>query len=146
MPTVRKSAIVPSSRERMFDLVEQCEHYPDFLPWCRAAEILERTPQVTRARLHLDYKGLKTRIETRNVKHPPESLTLEFVEGPFEHFHAQWIFVPLGEHGCKVEFALDYVFSNKAFEKLLGPMFGYIAETLVQGFVARAESAARDSP
>ncbi len=138
--TVRKSAIVPSSCERMFALVEQCERYPEFLPWCSAAEVFERTDEHTRARLHIDYRGLKTRIATHNLKQPPHSLTLEFVEGPFDHFHAQWSFSPLGEHGCKVQFALEYRFSGKAMEALLGPVFGYIAETLVHSFVQRAEA------
>ena len=43
MPTVRKSVIVPHSCARMFALVEDVERYPEFLPWCAATEVLERT-------------------------------------------------------------------------------------------------------
>ena len=41
---------------------------------------------------------------------------------------------------CRVEFALDYSFSNAAMTALLGPVFGHIMETLVDRFVARAEA------
>ena len=37
---VRKTVLVGHSAERMFDLIEACEHYPDFLPWCSGATVV----------------------------------------------------------------------------------------------------------
>jgi ribosome-associated toxin RatA of RatAB toxin-antitoxin module len=141
MPTVSKSVIVPHSCALMFELVEDIERYPQFLPWCAATEVLERDAAVTRARIHIDYHGLKTSIATLNRKEPPASMTLEFVEGPFERFHGNWRFAPLGEEGCRVQFDLDYAFSSAALEVLLAPAFGPIVESLVDRFVARADAA-----
>jgi ribosome-associated toxin RatA of RatAB toxin-antitoxin module len=146
MPTVRKSVIVGRPAPRMYELVEDVESYPEFLPWCAATEVFERTPEVTMARLDIDYHGLTSHIATRNVKRPPEGMVLEFVEGPFERFRGHWSFVALGEDGCRVEFALDYAFSSVALETVLGPVFGHIIETLVDRFVERAESFPDDSP
>lgn len=142
MATVRKSVIVPHSCARMYALVEDVERYPEFLPWCAATEVLERTPGVTRARLEIEYRGLKTFIATRNLKLEPEEMILEFEQGPFERFRGRWEFVPLGDEGCRVEFAMEYAFSSAALEALLGPAFGYIAETLVDRFVERAAARA----
>ena len=143
MPTVRKSAIVPCSCESMFELVDDIESYPDFLPWCSGTEVFERTSRLTRARLDVSYHGLRTHIATRNRKQPPGHIELEFEEGPFERFGGEWRFAPLGEEGCKVELALDYAFSSNALAKLLGPLFGDIADTMVESFVRRAEAMAR---
>jgi ribosome-associated toxin RatA of RatAB toxin-antitoxin module len=140
MPAVRKSVIVPRPPATMFALVDDVESYPQFLPWCASSTVFERTEKVTRARLDIDYHGLTTHIETRNLKHPPGRMELAFVEGPFERFKGHWRFVGLGEAGCRVEFALDYAFSSAALEAVLGPVFGHIIETLVDRFVARAES------
>ena len=145
MPTVRKSAIVPCSCETMFALVEDIEAYPDFLPWCSGTEVFERGPRITRARLDVSYHGLHTHVATLNRKHPPERIELEFEEGPFERFAGVWRFAPLGKEGCKVELALDYEFSSKALATLLGPLFGDIAETMVESFVRRAETKAGGS-
>ena len=142
MPTVSKSAIVAAPCERIFDLVDDCERYPDFLPWCTGVEVIERTQATTTARLRIDYRGLKTTIATRNRRRRPESLALELVEGPFERFQGEWRFTPLGAEGCRAEFRLEYHFAGAALEALLGPLFGYIAETLVEGFVRRAEEPA----
>ena len=138
MTTVRKSVIVAHARETMFELVERCERYPEFLPWCSGAEVFERTPEVTRARLDIAYRGLKTHIATLNRKRYPDSIGLEFLDGPFQRFGGEWRFSALGEAGCRVELALDYTFRSTALEAMLGPVFGHIVETLVDRFVARA--------
>jgi ribosome-associated toxin RatA of RatAB toxin-antitoxin module len=122
----------------MFELVERCERYPEFLPWCSGAEVFERSEDATRARLDIDYHGLKSHICTINHKQAPHRIRLEFVDGPFDRFGGEWTFSPLGEQGCRVELAADYAFENAALEKLLGPVFGHILETLVERFVARA--------
>ena len=76
MPTVRKSVIVARPREALFALVERCEDYPEFLPWCCGAQVYERDERLTRARLCIDYHGLRSHIETRNEKHAPERIGL----------------------------------------------------------------------
>jgi ribosome-associated toxin RatA of RatAB toxin-antitoxin module len=140
MPTVRKSVIVARPASAMFALVEDCERYPEFLPWCADACVHERTALHTRATLEIDYHGLKSHVTTINHLSPPERIELEFVEGPFETFRGRWRFVPLADDGCRVEFELDYAFSTKTMEVLVGPMFGHIIDTLVDRFVQRAES------
>ncbi len=140
MPTVRKSVIVARPREVLFGLVDGVEHYPEFLPWCSRAEVLERDEKVTLARIHIDYHGLTSFIETRNTKQAPEAIELAFVDGPFREFQGRWEFAALGAEGCRVELCLDYAFSNIALEAMLGPVFGHIIETLVDRFVARAEA------
>ena len=140
MPTVRKSVIVTRPAEAMFALVDECERYPEFLPWCAGAEVHERTADSARATLEIDYHGLRSRITTLNRMDRPHSIDLEFEEGPFHHFMGHWRFVPLGPEGCRVEFALDYSFTSATMDSLLGPVFGNIMETLVDRFVARAES------
>jgi len=142
MPTVRRSAIVARPAETLFALVEDVERYPEFLPWCASTAVLERTREVTRARLDIAYRGLRTHITTRNVKDPPHGMTLELVDGPFERFRGEWRFAPLGDGGCRIDFTLDYALESAALRALLGPVFTYVADTMVERFVERAESQA----
>jgi ribosome-associated toxin RatA of RatAB toxin-antitoxin module len=142
MPSVLKSVLVGRSARAMFDLVDDVAGYPRFLPWCSGAEVLERTEEITRARIDVDYHGLGSHFTTLNRKQAPLRMDLEFVEGPFERLHGHWRFTPLGESGCRVEFALEYSFANAAMSALLAPVFGHIIETLVDRFVAHAEARA----
>jgi len=140
MPTVRKSVIVARSAEAMYDLVENVERYPEFLPWCAATHVYERTGHTTRARLDIAYRGVRTHVTTRNEKERPHRMTLELVDGPFEHFHGEWRFTALGAVGCRVELALDYKLASRALQALLGRVFDHVADTLVERFVERAEA------
>jgi ribosome-associated toxin RatA of RatAB toxin-antitoxin module len=124
----------------MFDLVEDIEGYPRFLPWCSGTKVLERNAGITRARIDIDYRGLVTHFTTVNRKHEPGRMDMELEEGPFDKFHGRWSFKPLGDEGCRVEFVLDYTFSSTAMTVLLAPVFGHIVETLVDRFVTRAEA------
>jgi ribosome-associated toxin RatA of RatAB toxin-antitoxin module len=142
MPTVRRSALVTRPADAMFALVEDVERYPQFLPWCAASEVLERTRDVTCARLEIAYRGLRTHITTRNAKDPPHGMTLELVDGPFERFHGEWRFTPLGDQGCRVEFSLHYALAPAPLRALLGPVFSHVADTMVERFIERAEAQA----
>ena len=141
MPTVTKSVIVPHPPGRMFELVDRVEDYPDFLPWCSGTRLIERTPELTRARIDIGYHGLRSHFSTRNTKDPPRRMEIHLEEGPFETLEGEWRFTALGEAGCRVELSIDYELKNSAMARMLAPAFGHIMETLVDRFVARAESA-----
>jgi ribosome-associated toxin RatA of RatAB toxin-antitoxin module len=137
---VRRLLLVEHPVERMYDLIEGAEHYPDFLPWCAKATILERSDDVVTARLVVQMRGMRFSIVTRNPKRRPEWLGLALNEGPFRAFRGEWTLAPLGDAGCKVAFALHYDFDNAALRAVAGPMFERVSNTLVDAFVARADA------
>ena len=139
MSVVEKSVLVGYSAQQMFDLVDAVEAYPQFLPWCDAAEVLFRDAVTTRATIHINYHGLTQKFTTENTKEPPLKMTVRLIEGPFRLLDGEWRFTPLSEHACRIDFRLHYEFSSKILEVLVGPVFSYIANTLVDAFVKRAE-------
>jgi ribosome-associated toxin RatA of RatAB toxin-antitoxin module len=124
----------------MFDLVDAVEAYPQFLPWCSAADVIHRDEAGTRATLHVNYHGVKQSFTTANAKRPPGSMTMTLVEGPFRTLDGEWRFTALGDEACKVEFRLHYEFSSRILARLVGPVFSLIANTLVEAFVKRADA------
>lgn len=138
MAVVEKSVLIERTARQMFDLVDGVEDYPAFLPWCGGTELLQRTATKTAARIHINYHGLKAHFATENTKEPPRWMNIELREGPFRRMDGGWRFTPLGETACKVEFRLQYEFSSKMLEKVLGPVFHHIANTFVESFVKRA--------
>ena len=139
MIEVRKSLLVPYSAERMFDLIERAEDYPAFLPWCSNATILERHDEVVAAAITVDYHGVKFHFTTRNPKRRPDWLAIRLESGPFRRFEGEWHLAPLGDEGCRIRFDLHYEFASTLMRTLAGPVFGRIADTLVDAFVSRAE-------
>jgi ribosome-associated toxin RatA of RatAB toxin-antitoxin module len=139
MAEVRKNVLIEFTPAQMFELVDRCEDYPKFLPWCSGADVLERSEARTAARLHINYHGIKSHFATENAKRYPEHMAIRLVEGPFKHLEGEWSFRPLGNTACKIEFRLLYEFSSKLIEKAVGPVFHHIASTFVEAFVKRAE-------
>lgn len=143
MKTVVKSMLIWYSAEEMYRLVTDVERYPEFLPWCDQAEVVEAFDAGMVARLGLAISGVQQSFTTRNTHEEGRSVRLELVDGPFSSLHGHWVFTPLGDvamRSCKVELSLRYTFSNKALAALVGPVFDKVAASLVDAFVQRADA------
>jgi ribosome-associated toxin RatA of RatAB toxin-antitoxin module len=124
----------------MFDLIEAAERYPEFLPWCARATIVERDDAVVVADIDVDVHGVRFGFRTRNPKRRPEWMAIGMESGPFRHFHAEWRLKPLAAQGCRIDFDLRYEFDRTVLGKLAGPVFDRVANTLVDAYVARADA------
>ncbi len=138
MALVEKTVLIEQSAERMFELVDRCEDYPAFLPWCSHTEVKFRDATRTVGTLHINYHAVKSSFTTENDKEFPSLMLIRLVDGPFRRLEGAWHFKPLAENACKIEFKLHYEFSSKLFEKVIGPVFSHIANTFVDAFVRRA--------
>ncbi|MGH8765234.1 MAG: type II toxin-antitoxin system RatA family toxin [Burkholderiales bacterium] len=138
MKRVSRSAIVDCDATAFYELVEDIESYPDFLPWCAAAQVGVREPGRTVATLTLGLKGLRKSFTTENTNVRGRSIDMRLLEGPFKHFAAAWRFTTLQPGAAKVEFSMDYEFSSRALAAALGPAFGRLADGTVEAFTRRA--------
>ena len=143
MKKIARTAIVEHSAEAMHALVEDVEAYPRFLPWCRAAHVLERGAGGTRASLTVGLRGLRQSFTTLNQSQPGRSIDMRLVEGPFRSFAASWRFTPLADGACRVEFSMQYDFSSRVLARVLEPLFDGIADTMVDAFIRRADAVGR---
>ena len=140
MALVHKSVLLGYSAEQMFALVERVEDYPLFLPWCGGVDVKQREAQRLVATLHINFHGVKQSFTTENLNHRPVSMKMVLVEGPFKQLEGTWIFRPLRDDACKIEFDLQYEFSSKVLEKIIGPVFSMITNSFVDSFCKRAET------
>ena len=145
MKHVKKSVLLWYSAREMANLVTRVEAYPEFLPWCERAEVLETHEAGVTARLHLAYAGVRHCFTTKNHHLDDRQVTIDLVDGPFSMLNGAWVFTPLAvpggdeSGGCKIDFCLRYAFSSRALELAVSPVFDRIANTLVDSFVTRAE-------
>ena len=126
----------------MFDLVTAVERYPEFLPWCDRAQVLEHSEAGMTAEVGIALGGIRQTFVTRNVHELGERVQMHLVKGPFSRLEGDWRFLPVGDgtqRACKVELQLNYGFSSAALAALVGPVFDRIAATMVDAFVKRAE-------
>ena len=136
--SVDRSALVPYTPQEMFELVSDIESYPRFLPWCRGARILSRDIDEVRASIEFAVRGVTRSFTTRNRHQVNKMIEMHLVDGPFSRLNGFWRFDPLGEEGSKIALFLEYDFSSRVLGMVVGPIFGQIANTLVDSFQQRA--------
>lgn len=139
MTTVNRSALVLHSAEQMFDLINDVQKYPDFLPWCSRTKLIDEDEEMIEATLFLEKGGLSYSFTTRNLKKRPEKMTISLVEGPFKSLEGVWTFTPLNDEASKVELNLNFEFSGKLTSLAMSKVFNSVASSLVDAFVGRAE-------
>jgi len=140
MTTITRSSLVLYTPEQMYDLVNDVEAYPSFLPWCRDSKILSKSDNVISASLDLAKGGIHHVFSTRNKLIEDESIAIELIDGPFQHLEGYWQFKPIGNNeGCRVQLDMDFEFSNRLISMALGPVFTQISGSLVDAFCKRAQ-------
>lgn len=125
--------------EQMFDLVNDVERYPEFLPWCSGSTLIESTDTTMQATLRVAKAGLKYSFTTRNEMQRPEVIRIALVEGPFSSLTGEWTFKVLSDEACKVSLNMQFDFSGKLANLAMGKVFNQMAVTMVDAFVSRAD-------
>ena len=138
MHKIHKSAIVLHSAQKMFQLVDSVENYPQFLPWCGSTQIIERDNDKTIASIEINYKGIKQTFTTENTKKQNQEMSIKLIDGPFRSLSGEWMFKNLDKDSCQIELKLKYEFSNVILEKLISPVFNMIANTFIDEFIKEA--------
>jgi ribosome-associated toxin RatA of RatAB toxin-antitoxin module len=140
MAVVEKSVLVPYSAEQMIAQVDDVAAYPQFMPWCGGSSVTPVEDNTVHATVHINYHHIKHSFTTENVRRAPDRIDITLKDGPFRQLDGSWLFIPLSDSACKIEFRLHYEFSGKLLEKAFGPVFHYIANNFVDAFIHRAEN------
>lgn len=125
---------------QMFDLVNDIESYPEFLPWCRASRVERRAETEIVATLDVGFAGVHKRFTTRNALHRPHRVDIELVDGPFRSLCGAWQFEAHPGPGCEVQLKLDFEVAHTPLDRLFGLFFEDIVRSQVAAFVRRAGS------
>lgn len=140
MTTITRSSLVMYTPDQMFDLVNDVEAYPKFLPWCRGSQIISKNDKVICATLDIAKGGIHHKFSTRNTLQHGESIRIELIDGPFRHLEGFWQFSPIGDNeGSRVQLDMDFEFSTRLLDLALGPVFTQISGSLVEAFCVRAK-------
>ena len=138
MKHIHKTALVPYNCSEMFDLVNNVNDYPKFLPWCKSVTLVSQTESEIVATVHMGGAGLEKSFTTKNIITPNKIIQMSLVNGPFDHLSGDWKFYQLGNEGCKISLNLEFEIKNRLLSMSLGPVFTKICTGLVDGFIKRA--------
>jgi coenzyme Q-binding protein COQ10 len=143
MPRLNQIRTLPYSAEQIYSLVMDIEKYPEFLPWCKQAKIIEIiSKENLRADLLINFKSFFEKYRS-DVKHGKSTSDIYFVdvvaiEGPFKKLINRWKFRDLAQGGCEVEFFIEFEFNSFFLTKMLGTIFEKASQKMMAAFEQRA--------
>jgi ribosome-associated toxin RatA of RatAB toxin-antitoxin module len=138
MREVRRTATVQQPPSRMYELINDIESYPQFVPGCTHARVEARSDDEIIATLGVRRGPLNAEFTTRNELEPDRRIFMRLLRGPFKMLEGEWTLTPVGRGGCRIDLVLRFAFANKLSAILFEPLFQETAASLVDAFVARA--------
>lgn len=139
MTRVEKSALVKFSAHQMFELVNDIENYPQFLPWCSGSRIIKRADNLIEAELSISKGGFQKNFSTRNQLEYGSKMTVSLLDGPFSHLAGEWTFLALRDDASKISLDLNFELSGTLASLAFGAVFNQICNTMVSSFTQRAK-------
>jgi coenzyme Q-binding protein COQ10 len=140
MPGIRETRHLPYSAEQMFDLVADVGRYPEFLPWIVATRVRSDDGHEMVADMLVGFKALREKFTSKVIKDRPGRLEVIYVDGPMRDLDNVWLFRPLENSGCEIDFSVNFSFRNKMFEMLAGQYFDRAFRKMVAAFEERADA------
>ena len=136
MAEILKTALVLRTPLQMFELVNDVQAYPDFLPWCSKVAVLSTGEKSMTVSLTVGKGRVLHSFTTRNVLTPHESIHMHLVDGPLSKLQGRWHFKALGTDGCRVTLSLEYGLTSRlsafAADSLLNTMAGEIMDAFIK--------------
>jgi ribosome-associated toxin RatA of RatAB toxin-antitoxin module len=139
MPLVERSALVTYTPAQMFALVNDVGRYPEFLPWCVDARAHDESAGERMATVKVARGLLQAEFTTRNTLQADSQILMQLVHGPFRDLTGLWRFDGIGEHGCKVQFKVEFEFKNRLTATAFNAIFETLCATIVDAFAQRAQ-------
>ena len=140
MPIHSERRVVPYSPRQMYGLVADVDRYPEFLPWCVAARVRQRSETLLVADLMIGFRMFRERFTSRvSLKESAQRIDVVYAEGPFKYLENHWAFRDHPE-GCEIDFYVDFEFRSRLLQKVIEGLFTEAVRRMVAAFEDRARA------
>lgn len=137
MPKIHQQKCLPFEASVLYDLVLDVSSYPEFLPWCKRAQVHCQDATMQEATLVIAKGPMRHRLTTHNVCIPNQKISMYLLSGPLQHLSGAWNFEPVGG-GTRVTLSLDFDFDLPIFRHMMNVFFEKAMRQIVQAFETRA--------
>ncbi len=138
---VIRESKVPFKPHQIYDLVNDTESYPYFVPFCTRGIILQDGPVNRVAELTFGYHGLSQTIKTHNTMVPHQRINIQLIEGPFTELSGCWEFHSLEvSEGCYVRVEFKYEAASGWVAMAFEPIFSQVLGQMISCFSSEAEN------
>ena len=139
MPTHSEKRHLAYTAKELYSLVADIEKYPEFLPWCKALNIISRDTALIKAEMVIGFKFFKEKFTTEVSLTPNDRIEVKYLNGPFKYLYYYWVFKPNGDNSCIIDFFVDFEFNSPLLQKMVGIVFSEALAKMINAFENRAK-------
>jgi coenzyme Q-binding protein COQ10 len=137
MPTHAQRKVLRYTPEQMYALVADVRRYPEFLPWCTMANILQEDEAKLVADMTIGFKMFRETFRSEVALERPSEVRVTYLNGPFRYLNNTWKFLA-HPAGCEVDFYVDFEFRSALLQAAIGLVFNEAVQLMVRAFERRA--------
>jgi coenzyme Q-binding protein COQ10 len=155
----RANKVLPYSRIPLFEIIADINSYPEFVPYCSGARVLEwqepdKYDQIwpTVAEMRVGWGGFDEVFTSRVRCQPPYSVeatsgSIDVGDGNptaskvFQSMVTRWElkgFIGPGYHATQVNLRIDYIFTSPLYAAASAAVSGKVAKLMIEAFEKRA--------
>ena len=138
MKKIHKEEDINIELTKIFNLINNVEKYPHYLPWCVKTEVEHESKNIINGKIFISKSFIKWSFSTKNTIEKNKSINLSLIDGPFEELNGKWSFIPIDENNTKVSLDINYKFKNSLIELSIEPIFTSIMNSILQSFISQA--------
>uniref|UniRef100_A0A914P4E8 Coenzyme Q-binding protein COQ10 START domain-containing protein n=1 Tax=Panagrolaimus davidi TaxID=227884 RepID=A0A914P4E8_9BILA len=135
--------LIGFTAEQMFDVVNNVSAYPQFVPYCKKAEVRKVSDYVLEAELQIGFPPLHERYGSKVTALKPYVIRSVCTEGRLFHIlDTTWRFQPLPDNPkcCTLYYSVEFEFRSLIHARLAHMFFDQVVRTMVKAFLKRAET------
>ena len=138
MKKIYKEEDINIDIETIFNLINDIDSYPDYLPWCTKTEVIEKPDHSIIGKIFISKSFINWNFSTKNIIKKNESISLELVDGPFESLNGKWSFSVIDGFNTRVSLEINYKFKSSLIELSIEPIFTSIMNSILKSFIQEA--------
>jgi coenzyme Q-binding protein COQ10 len=146
--------LLPFSREQVFDLAADIEHYPDFLRGWTTAQVRRRESNICYVDQVVGLGPLRVRFSSKAVLLRPVRIDITSSDPPFRRFSLSWLVESVPSVGCRVSIITELQLQSRFLQQAVDVVLPDRVADIIEAFEARArrlysvrdESVNREAP
>ena len=138
MQKIYKEEEINVSMPIIFNLINNIEEYPKFLPWCKKTEVSKEAENSQIGKIFISKSFINWSFSTKNIIDRNKSISLSLIDGPFDKLDGRWNFKKIDDNNTFVSLEINYKFKNSLIELSIEPIFKTIMNSILESFVDQA--------
>ena len=126
------------SKEKVFNLINQIEEYPEFVPGCKGARVLSRDGNIVEAELLISKGGYSESLVTRNTSYSYDCIKIELLRGPLKSLSGGWDLKYVQQNKTKIILDLNMIVKGNFLDIIISNVIEKLMHDMVEAFVTRA--------